>query len=276
MKLLIAVDMEGITGVSHSSHVTPDGSPDYGRFRRQMTADVNAAIRGAADAGVDDFIVTDGHWKGLNILIEELDHRARLISGLQGEFKMVEGVQQKVDAAFFIGYHAMVGTQNAVLDHAWTSSRVHRVWLNGQPMGETMLNAALCGHFNVPVIMVSGDQSLAEEVRALLPGVETAVVKTALGRMTADCLPPEESEQLIYNHAYRACQLFHSGEAAKAWLPSAPFEIKVETGNTFHADVASSCPGAERLDGRTLVVRGKDMPEVFKAFGTMVTLMFTA
>ncbi len=276
MKLLISADMEGITGVAHSTHVVPESGGDYSRFRHRMTADVNAAIRGAADAGVEEFIVTDGHWKGLNILIEELDSRARLISGLQGPFQMVEGVQYGTNAAFFIGYHAMVGTQNAILDHTWTSSRVHKAWLNGQPMGETMLNAAICGHFNIPVLLVSGDQALAKEAIDLIPGLEAAVVKTAQGRMTADCLPPEESEQIIYTQAYKACQKYHSGEAPKPWLPDAPYEIKVETGNTWHADVAGICPGAERIDGRTLIVRGNTVPEAFRSFQTLVSLMFSA
>ena len=75
MKILIAVDMEGITGVTTWDQVTP-GHAEYTRFRKLMTQDVNAAIRGACEAGADDIVVADGHSSGTNILLEELDPKA--------------------------------------------------------------------------------------------------------------------------------------------------------------------------------------------------------
>ena len=123
MKILIATDMEGITGVTTWDQVTP-GHAEYARFRKQMTEDVNAAIRGAFDAGAEEVIVADGHWNGSNILVEELDPRARLNTGSPSPFSMMQGIDESVAGVMFIGYHARNGSPNAILDHTWSSRTV--------------------------------------------------------------------------------------------------------------------------------------------------------
>src|SRR5512143_4039607 len=99
---------------------------------------------------------------------------------------MVQGIDQGIDGVIFIGYHARAGTQNAILDHTWSSRRVANLWINETLIGEIGLNAAVCGHFSVPVIMISGDQSACQEAEELLGAVEKAVVKQASGRMSAE------------------------------------------------------------------------------------------
>ncbi len=136
MKILIATDMEGITGVTNWDQVTP-GHAEYARFRRQMTGDVNAAIRGAFDGGAEEVIVADGHWNASNILIEELDPRARLNTGSPSPFSMMEGIDESINGVMFIGYHARNGSADAILDHTWSSRTVANVWLND------ILNASL-------------------------------------------------------------------------------------------------------------------------------------
>lgn len=121
MKVLLAADMEGVSGVVHWDQVNPDHA-EYARFRKVMTGDVNAAIRGAFEAGADEVIVTDSHWNNRNILVEELDPRARLNTGGPSPFSMVQGVDSGVAAVMFVGYHARVGSQNAILDHMWLAS----------------------------------------------------------------------------------------------------------------------------------------------------------
>ena len=178
MKILIAADMEGITGVTTWDQVDTK-HPEYIRFRRLMTEDVNAAIRGAYDAGATEVIVADGHSRGSNILVEDLDRRARLNSGSPSPFSMMQGIDESVDAVFFIGYHARNGSENAILDHTWSSRTVANVWLNDRLTGEYGLNAALAGYFGVPIIMASGDQTACQQMSELLGDVEMAVVKLA-------------------------------------------------------------------------------------------------
>lgn len=128
MKILIAADMEGISGVVDWDQVTTT-HPEYARFRRVMTQDVNAAIRGAFEGDADEIIVNDGHSCTRNILIEELDPRARLISGTPSPLSMVEGVDRGVDAVIYVGYHARIGTQNAILEHTWSDERMTNLWI---------------------------------------------------------------------------------------------------------------------------------------------------
>src|SRR5215510_14548140 len=196
MKILIATDMEGITGVTTWDQVTP-GHAEYARFRKLMTQDVNAAIRGAMEAGAEEVIVADGHWNGSNILVEELDPRARLNTGSPSPLSMMQGIDESVDAVFFIGYHARNGTPNAILDHTWSSETVANVWINDLLTGEYGLNGAVAGHFGAPVIMVSGDQTACAQMAELLGDVETTVVKQASGRFAAECLSPEATREMI-------------------------------------------------------------------------------
>src|SRR5512133_737112 len=271
MKLLIAVDMEGITGVVTWNHVDPSHA-EYQRFRRLMTQDVNAAIRGAAQGGADEIVVTDGHWNSDNILIEELDPRARLNSGTPSPLSMVNGVELGVDAVIFVGYHARMGTQNAVLDHTWSSARVQNVYLNGRVTGEVGLNASLCGHFGAPVLMLSGDQAVNKEAAEWIPGIESVVVKTATSRWSAELLPPAVTQELICTGAERAVRNFKAGSAPKPLQPGAPVTMAVEFLYSEMADKAELLPGSQRIDGRKIEFVSPDMPTAYRSFRAAVTL----
>src|SRR5690349_1260963 len=185
MRVYISVDMEGVAGVVHEDQtdpIDPRHAAEYNRFRRLMTAEANAAVEGAMLAGANRVLVNDSHWLMMNILAEELHPAAELLSGNPKARSMVEGLELGFDAAMFVGYHAMGGTGQAIIDHTYTS-RVHEARLNGRPVGELALNAALAGTYGVPVVLVSGDQAVAEEAHAPLgTAVETVVVKHAVGR----------------------------------------------------------------------------------------------
>lgn len=275
MKLLIAVDMEGITGVATWDHVTPT-HPDYQRFRRLMTGDVNAAIRGAFQGGVDEVVVSDGHWNSDNILIEELDPRVRLNTGTPSPFSMVQGIDQGVDAAFLIGYHARIGTARAILDHTWSSTRVQNVWLNGRLVGEIGLNSAVCGHFGAPVLMISGDQSASAEAEEWVPGIEKAVVKQATGRWAAEVLPPAQTQTLICETAERAVRRFYNGQSPAVLKVDTPVNNVIEFFYSEMADKATLLPGSRRLDGRRIEIISPDMPAAYQSFRAAVTLALRA
>ncbi|HBF41260.1 MAG TPA: hypothetical protein DDW19_05675 [Anaerolineaceae bacterium] len=272
MKVLIACDMEGISGVVNWNQVNPTHA-EYQRFRQVMTGDVNAAIEGIANAGANEILVTDGHWFSTNILIESLDSRAQLNCGSPSHFSMVQGVDSGVDAALFIGYHARVGTLHAILDHTWSSERVFNLWLNDRLCGEFGLNAAMCGAFDVPVLMVSGDQSVCAEARDWLPGILTAQVKTAAGRMAATCLPLDQSRALISTTAASAMFQLKDGKAPKPLKIELPVKVTVEFFTTFMADQASMLPGSVRLDGRRVSVETATVPDAYLAFRSLVNLV---
>lgn len=272
MKILIAADMEGITGVVHWDQVNPNHI-EYPRFRKLMTADVNAAIRGAFAGGATSVTVTDGHHDGRNIMIEELDPRASLTSGSPAPLSMVNGVDDDVDGVIFIGYHGRMGAANAILDHTWSDEIVSGLWINDRAFGEAGLNGAVCGHFDVPIIMASGDQTLCAEVRDFFGDkIETAQVKKALGRMAAECLPPAQTSSLIEEVSKRSVVNLKSGTAPKPFKVTKPITMTLEFVQSNMADRAAILPNARRTEGRRVEYSADDMVTIYMAFRTMIAM----
>lgn len=270
MKILIATDMEGITGVVNWDQVTP-GHYEYPRFRKLMTLDVNAAIKGAFEGGATEVIVADGHWNGTNILIEELDARARLNSSTSAPHSMMQGIDETVNGVIYVGYHARQGSPLAVCDHTWSSKCVANLWLNEVLVGEFGLNGALAGYFGVPVIMVSGDQTACAQTVELLGEVETAVVKRATGRYSAECLTPEVAQKMISEAARRAVTNLKRGHAPDPFVVDTPVLVTVDLMTSDMADRALRMPGAQR-DGSRVSIEVSDMHVAYSAFRTIVGL----
>lgn len=270
MRVYISVDMEGVAGVVHEAQtdpIQPRHAAEYNRFRRLMTNEANAAIAGALEAGATKILVNDSHWLMRNLLIEELHPTAELLSGGPKRLSMVEGIDGGFDAAMFIGYHARAGTQHATIDHTYTS-RVYEIRINGEPVGELALNAAMAGVHGVPVALVSGDQSLAAETRALLgQSVETVVVKEAVGRFAARSLTPTLACERIRIGATAALRRSH-----RAFILPAPIQLEVDFVETQMADMAELVPGSVRAAGRTVSYAGDDYREVFRAWRAMYNL----
>lgn len=270
MKILIATDMEGITGVTTWDQVTP-GHAEYARFRRQMTEDVNAAIRGAFNGSADEVIVADGHWNGSNILIEDLDSRARLNTGSPSPFSMMEGINESINGVMFVGYHARNGTPNAILDHTWSRMTVANVWLNDRLTGEYGLNGAVAGHFGAPVIMVSGDQTACAQVTELLGDMETAIVKQASSRFAAECLAPEVTREMICLSAERAVGRLAQGDVPKPFALDTPITVTIEFFTSDMADRATRIPFTKRA-GTRVSLTVQEMASAYNGFRAMVML----
>ena len=274
MKILIAADMEGISGVTNWDQVDPKHA-EYTRFRKVMTEDVNAAIEGAVEAGADEVVITDGHGGGANILLEELDPRARLNTGNSSPFSMIQGVDAGVDGVIYVGYHARAGSQNGVLAHTWSASRIANLWLNDVLVGEYGLNGALAGHFGVPVLMISGDQTACAQAVELLGALETAVVKQATGFASAECLPLKDAHQLIHEAARRALLRLKAGNAPKPFVVAEPVKVTIEFLQPEMADRAARMPETQRLDARRIEFTTLDMPAAHKGFRAVVVLALT-
>ncbi len=271
MKVLIAADMEGISGVVDRSHVN-SASSEYNRFRHIMTADVNAAVRGAVKGGATEVIISDGHGGAKNILLEELDPAATLHTGNKTKLQMIRGLDKSVAGALFVGYHAMNGAEKAVLSHTMSGLKIGMLYINGKPTGEFGLNAAACGFFGAPAIMISGDQTVCAEAKALVPGIQTAVVKTATSRSSAECLPLTEARALIEAAAEKAVSALAAGKAPAPYVVKGPVEVKIEFHNEGFADSAELLPGAKRADGRTVVFKVKDSLQAALVFEAACSL----
>src|SRR3984885_12054858 len=196
-KIFVSVDMEGVSGITDPEDVLPEGA-DYQRGREFMTGDANAAILGAYDGGATEVLVNDSHWTMRNLLLEDLDPRARLIKGFQKPMCMVQGLDASFDAAVFVGYHSCAGTEGGVLNHTLLGKEVQNLLLNGEPIGETRLNALIAGELGVPVAFVAGDDKVCQEARAVLgQDLPTHAVKDGLDMLVASCLHPAVTGQGI-------------------------------------------------------------------------------
>lgn len=270
MKILILADMEGITGVTQWSHVEPDNS-DYERFRKLMTMDVNAAVAGARAAGANEVYVTDGHEKGNNILIEELVNVNGFNSGLSSPLSLVQGITESPDAVVCIGFHARMGTENALLDHTW-SGQIYDLHLNDRVCGEFGLVVSLCGYFHVPVIFISGDQAVCAEAKEWVPEIETVEVKQATGRHSAECLLPEVTSKLIRNGVEKAVSDLLTTKKVKPLSIKTPVTLSIDFRNTYLAENASKLEGSTRKSGRRVEISAPAIIDVYRNFLDLMRL----
>lgn len=248
LKVFISADMEGVAGVVTPEQLGPSGF-EYGRFREFMTEEVLAAIAGAREAGATEIVVADSHGNMQNLLIERLPADVRLVRGSPRPLSMMEGIDSTFDAVLFIGYHAGATSHTGVRAHTMSSARYAAVALNGTPIAESGMNAAIAGHFGVPVVMVSGDDAAVAEVQALVPGVEGAVVKRAIGFHAAETMTPEAARALIRERARAGVA---NATRARPHTVTTPVRLDLTFKNYRPAEVLAYLPVVERPADRTI------------------------
>src|SRR5215467_13312205 len=221
--------MEGIAGIETWGQVN-GGSPQYEEGRRLMTGEVNAAVRGAKAAGADDIIVIDCHGAGgsysfKSLIPERLEPGGSYVLG-HSWCRYIEPLKAGCDAALLVGAHAMAGTADGVMCHTVSSEAWYNAWINDQLVGESGIEAALCGTFNTPVVFVAGDEATCREVTDLLgPKVVTAPVKVGLGRYSARTLGHADACDLIEE---RVKQAISSRDWPSPWKLPRPVTFSVE------------------------------------------------
>lgn len=257
MKVFVSVDMEGVSGVTDPEDVLPNGS-EYQTCRRYMTGDANAAVGGAYDAGAEAVLVNDSHWIMRNLLVHEMDKRAKVIKGFHKPLCMLQGLDPSYGAAVFVGYHACAGTEGGVLNHTMLGKEIQNIYLNGEATGETRLNAALAGHFGVPVALVAGDVAVCEEAKRLLPGVETVAVKDGIDKFSAVLKHPEVAQSEIREATMRALKNVKSFEP---YVVKPPIRIGVEWNSTSIAQTCGLIPGVKLTSSRMTEYTTNDWPD---------------
>lgn len=256
--MYISADMEGVVGVVTGDQLGPSGF-EYQRFREFMTAEVNAAIAAARAAGATEILVSDSHGNGENLLIEKLPPDIQLVRSWPRPLQMMEGIDESFDAVLFIGYHASTDNPRGVRAHTISSANLTGIRLNGRPMSESGISAAIAGHFGVPVVMLSGDDAIAAEATALLGPIETAVTKWSLGFHSARTLMPEASYALIGEKVEAA--LGRLGDFLPFRLEG-PVTLEIAFKNYMPAEVLAYLPNVDRVDSHTIRFVGRDMTEV--------------
>lgn len=256
MQVYLSVDMEGVAGVVHVDQTRRTGH-DYDRARRWMTAEASAAIAGAYEGGATDVLVNDSHGDMRNLVLEELDPRAELISGSLKPLSMVQGVAPVFGCALFVGYHAGAGSRAGILDHTYFGLVVNRCKVGGRDWNETAINAAVCGQAGVPVALVTGDTTACAQAREHLGDVETVAVKEAITRYAARSLHPSQACERIRVAAAKAVRRARDG-GLRPFVPKAPLDLEVTFTNSGCADAAELVPETVRVDGLTCAYRAAD------------------
>lgn len=265
-KVYISVDMEGVACATHRDHVKMEGSA-YAAAQKWMTAEVNAAIDGAIEAGADEFVVADGHGLMRNILPDELHEDALLVLGTPRPLLQMEGIDEGCDVAFFIGYHARAGNATGVMAHTHVGKIVYELYLNGEPVTEAAFNAAVAGHFGVPVGLVAGDDALIDEVAQTHPWTERVITKWAIGPNAARNLTPVASQKKIRAAAKLAVERVADMAIVKL---APPIEFRAHFLKALQAQLVADIPGVERVDSRSVRFVGNDMVEITKIWRLMI------
>ena len=258
LKIYISADMEGVVGAVTADQLGPSGF-EYQRFREFMTAEVNAAIDAARAAGATEFLVSDSHGNGENLLIEKLPADVRIIRSWPREQGMMAGVDDSFDGVIFIGYHASTANMNGVRAHTMSSANVTGLKLNGISMSEGSVNAAIAGHFGVPVIMVSGDDVAVAENQQVIGNIEGAVVKWAMGFHSAETLTPDAAYEVIAATTTTAIKQIDQYEP---YVLKTPIEVDLSLKHYQPVELLAYLPNIEKIDSHTIRFVGKDMPEV--------------
>lgn len=269
MRVLISADMEGATGVTWAEDVRP-GSEQWQRFRKMFTGDVNAAVAGLFDGGATDVLVNEAHASQRNLLLEELDARARMLTGRHKPLSMMQGIDAGMDGVVFLGYHAGAGV-DGVLSHTYLPNSITGVWLDGVHASEGRLNAGLAAEYGVPVLLVTGDDLTCVDAADYAPGAEIVAVKECVSRYAAICLPPRRTSAEIASAAKASM-----ARAGRFQPRASGHRIEIEFDATHLAHAAAVVPTVAPVDVRRVGFDAPDMTEAMKTFKVVTAIASSA
>ena len=270
MKIFISIDMEGIPGTFNWEHEKVDRPSVRACMNEHITTAVKAILSSEQADKVTEIVIADSHSAGDNLSYEitRLDPRISLISGGPRPEYMMPGFDSSYAMVFLLGYHAGTGALRGNMDHTYSNSRIQKIWINGQPMNEALINAAYAGYHKVPVAVVSGDLALRNELLPPMPWLEYVCTKEGISKFAA-----KNYSVLKVNE--ELSQKIHAAMGKKD-LPiftfEAPIELKMELHSTAMADQACLMPDVQRLDGKTISYSHDDFKVIFNALMALVTL----
>lgn len=265
MKIYISADIEGVTGVNHWDE-TEKNKSDHSDFTEQMTLEVKAACEGANRAGVEEILIKDAHDSGRNLIPSLLPKKTKLIRGWSGDaYSMVQELDSSFDALLYIGYHSAAGTDGNPLAHTMDSS-LEYVKLNGEYINEFLIHSYIASYLSVPVVFLSGDKALCDEVKKTDNNIITVAVKEGIGNSTVN-IHPELALDLIRNAVEESLK----GDLSKYHIELPKnFELEVGYREHFTALKYSQFPGAERSGSKSIKFIHADYMEIIRAMTFLI------
>lgn len=255
--VLLITDAEGVGGVCRQDQTDPKDQ----EMRQLLTGEINAAVDGFLAAGADEVVVWDGHDGSQTLSTLTIHPKAKLVMGALGPSMLMD---RGYSAVAYVGQHSKANIRGGIMAHSYSSLGIQNMLLNGKPVGEIDVIAAMAGHFGTPVIMLSGDRAAADELREIVPDAEFAVVKEGLGRYTCISLSAPSARDAIREAARKSVSKIGT---IKPYVVAGPVTLQVEytTRNSLPPG-AELRTGAQVLDDRTIRFQGKDMLEAWRLY----------
>lgn len=260
LKIYISADMEGVVGAVTGEQLGPGGF-EYELFRQFMTDEVNAAIDAARAAGATEFLVSDSHGNGQNLLIEQMPDDVMIVRSWPRPLGMMEGIDDTFDGVIFTGYHASTANTRGVRAHTMSSANITSLRLNGIEMTEGSMNAAIAGHFGVPVILVTGDDAAVAENQVIIGDIEGAIVKWSYGFHSARTLTPEAAYEEIRTRTASAISRIDDFDP---YVLETPIELELSLKHYMPVETLSYLPNVEKVNSHTIRYIGEDMIDISK------------
>jgi D-amino peptidase len=271
MTILISADMEGATGVTWPADVEP-GTEQWQRCRKMFTSDVNAAIGGLLDGGAAGVLVNEAHSTMRNLLLEELDERAVMLTGRHKELSMLEGIERPdITGVVFLGYHAAAGAEG-VLAHTYLANSITAVLVNGANGSEGQLNSEVAAEYGIPVILVTGDDRTCADATRYAPQARAVAVKECVSRYAAICPPPAVTAAAIRTAAAEAAAMAGRQNPVR----KDEYRVEIEVDAAQLAQAAAIVPGVSRTAERTVEYVSPTAREMIRCFKTVTTMITAA
>ena len=276
MKIYISIDMEGIPGTWNWEQEKKDRNSVKKAIYEHTRDVLEAILTSEENSKIREIIIADSHGMGDNLDYEitVLDKRISLVSGSPRPCYMMPAFDQDISAVLFLGYHAGSGANHGNMDHTYSNSRVHKLWINDQPMNETLINAAYAGFYNVPVILITGDQTLLKELQDTpLAEAEYVVTKKAIAKFAAKSYSKLKIREEVKDKVKTALKKL--GQPLNIYRFSSPVTLKILFNSSSMADMAALIPFTTRLDGRTITYTHKDYAVIFEAIMALTSIAYT-
>lgn len=277
MKIYISLDMEGIPGTFNWEQEQKDRAGVILAIKKHLESVIEGIKKSPQNAEITDIVIADSHSRGDNVpwILSELDERISIISGSPRPYYMMPNFSKEYDRVFLIGYHAGTGALRGNMDHTYSNSRVHRITVNGMIMNEALLNSAFANYFGVPVVLVTGDLTLMNEMKSEdgMPWVECVVTKEAVSKFSAMNYSVEKVKKSTIEGVLKALSI--PRHEIPLLVFEHPIDLRIEFNSSSYADMASMIPHANRLDGRTVQYIDPDYAVIFETVMALVTMAYT-
>jgi D-amino peptidase len=272
LKIYILWDMEGTSGLFKRAQTwfweKGVSEEDAEEGRKLINADVNSATAAALKAGADRVIVCDTHHGGGNIRLKDLlvdprvSYHVRSTEIVDGARRFMPELDETVAGLMLMAHHGKAGTEHAFLPHTnnldWAD-----YFINGQSAGEIGMEACYAGHWNVPLLLVQGEEAACTEAEIQFPGVVTARVKRAVSHDLCTGPDAQAARQLTAEKVAEAIQKLQLAKPAP-YKPSLPLRIAVRMKTEGAAQKAANRQGVRRLDAYTVAWELPTQREIIK------------